>query len=225
MNKKINIEKKLDFTKEIDEITAISLEHDLSFTNSNNINGNLIVSGRYKTTLAAQFDEEFSYKIPVDISLTDNMDTEKSKVDITDFAYDIVDNKSLLCKIELLIDGMIIEEIDRECDGDPVEIKDLELPKIDDKKEIEDVEVLEEEASNESEVDSDISGEDRSLFNIDTNETYGTFIVYLVGQNETINTILSKYNTTLEEIEKYNDIKDLSAGTKLVIPLLKDHEE
>ena len=40
--------------------------------------------------------------------------------------------------------------------------------------------------------------------------------------NETINTIISKYNTSLEEIEKYNDLKELSVGSKLIIPLLKN---
>ena len=56
-------------------------------------------------------------------------------------------------------------------------------------------------------------------------ETFGTFIVYIVRQNESINSIISKYNTSLEEIEKYNDIKDLSIGSKLIIPLLKNESK
>ena len=47
----------------------------------------------------------------------------------------------------------------------------------------------------------------------------------MVRQNETINSIISKYNTSLEEIEKYNDIKDLSIGSKLIIPLLKNESK
>ena len=81
-----------------------------------------------------------------------------------------------------------------------------------------DADIVEEEVNEEDRDDSEVK-----LFNIDDNsETFGTFIVYMVRQNETINTIISKYNTSLEEIEKYNDLKELSVGSKLIIPLLKN---
>ena len=124
MKKKINIEKKLDFSKQIEEITAISLDNNLSFIDGSNINGYFIVSGKYKTTLAAQFDEDFSYKIPVEISLTDEVDVNNSKVNITDFIYEISDDKSLLCNVELLIEGVEIN-VDRECDGESIEKKEI----------------------------------------------------------------------------------------------------
>lgn len=218
MNKKVNIEKTIDFSKSISEITAISLEHDLKFLDSENIEGNLIISGKYKTTLAAEIEEEFNYKIPVEITLTDSIKLDTSKINIDDFSYDVVDGKSLLCNIQLLIEGEIIEE-ERACDGDLTDIKDLDLPKIDKKNE--EVEVL--EVKEETREDNN---EDNFLFNIDSSkETYGTFIVYMVRQNETINTIISRYNTSLEEIEKYNDLKDLSIGQKLIIPLLKNEDK
>ena len=53
-------------------------------------------------------------------------------------------------------------------------------------------------------------------------ETYGTFLVYIVRQNESINSIIEKYNTNIEEIEKYNNISELNIGTKLIIPILND---
>lgn len=235
MKKKINIEKKLDFSKMISEITAISLEHDLKFVDEENITGNLIVSGKYKSTIAAQIEDVFEYKIPVEISLTDRMDREGSKVDITDFSYEIYEENFLNCKIELLVDGIEIID-DRECDGDPIDTKELEVPVIDKKLESstqeksrndnldnnsfeEDLDNIEVSSSNCENID------DNSFFNIDSSkETYGTFIVYIVRQNETINSILEKYDTSLEEIEKYNDIKDLSIGTKLIIPLLKSED-
>ena len=78
--------------------------------------------------------------------------------------------------------------------------------------------------SKDNDFNVDSKDENESLFvHLDENsETYGTFIVYIVRQNETINSIIEKYNTSIEEIEKYNDIKDLSIGTKLIIPLLND---
>ena len=56
----------------------------------------------------------------------------------------------------------------------------------------------------------------------DDTDTYGTFVVYIIRQNESINSILEKYPTSLEEIEKYNDINNLSIGTKLIIPLINE---
>ena len=40
-----------------------------------------------------------------------------------------------------------------------------------------------------------------------------------IVSNESINSIIEKYNTTIEELEKYNDIKEINIGTKLIIPL------
>lgn len=222
MNKKVNIEKKIDFSKSIGEVTAISLEHDLKFIDGWNIDGNLIVSGKYKTTLVAEKEEVFNYKIPIEITLTDFLDINTANINITDFVYDIVDDKSLLCKIELIIDGSVVEE-NRECDGDVIEEK--EIPKIDDSKK--DEEILDADIEDEEDIlDEEEKVDEKELFNIDNSkETFGTFIVYIVRQNESINSIISKYNTSLEEIEKYNDINDLSIGSKLIIPLLKNESK
>lgn len=227
MKKKINIEKKLDFSKMISEITAISLEHDLNFIDDYNIEGNLIVSGKYKSMVASQIEEEFEYKIPVEISMTDRVNRNNSKVDIIDFSYDIYEESFLNCKIELLVDGEEILDDDRECDDDPIDVKEVEIPRINDDNK-EEREELDEEKKLSVDLDNDSESDcidNNTFFNIDSSkETYGTFIVYIIRQNETINSILEKYNTTIEEIEKYNDIKDLSIGTKLIIPLLKNNE-
>ena len=62
-----------------------------------------------------------------------------------------------------------------------------------------------------------------SIFNInDDNETYGTLLVYVVKENETINSIITKYKTTIEELEKYNDLNALATGSKLIIPLMNE---
>ena len=100
----------------------------------------------------------------------------------------------------------------RECDGDLKTDEEIEIPVK------ENVEVLQEE-----EVVNDNSSTDNNkslFFNFsDEAETYGTFLVYIVRQNETINTIIEKYNTSLEELEKYNDLNNLGIGTKLIIPV------
>ena len=107
---------------------------------------------------------------------------------------------------------------DRECDGD--KNKEKEIPK-------KEVEEIIEERHDEEEIEEilDEKKEEINIMNFDDdNETYGTFVVYIVRQNETVNSILEKYNTTIEELEKYNDLKNINIGTKLIIPILKDKD-
>ena len=258
MKKNINIEKSLEFSSMIGEISAISLEHNLKFISNDEISGDLIVSGRYKSTSASQIEEEFDEKIPISISLLEKVDVNTSKIEISDFYYDIIDSSSLKCNIDLLIDALeliddrgCLQEDERECDGDPIDQKEIEIPKIEntiitDKGN--DLEVNDNTERTDDDIkdtknsmfDDDleninlesIASEDNNneeteslFFNFDSSkETYGTFIVYIVRQNETINSILEKYNTSLEEIEKYNDVKDISIGSKLIIPLLNEKD-
>ena len=215
MKKKVSFEKKIDFPTMIGEISAISLEQDLRFTDESNIEGYFLVAGKYKQTEASRLEEDFSYKIPTEIALTEKMDLNTSNIEITDFSYEVENDDSIVCHIELLIEGLeLVEEEEtleeRECDGDIVE-KEIEIPVIG-----EDEEVMTEVEENH---------EKKSSFFFDVEEdsdTYGTFIVYLVRQNESIQSIIEKYHTTLEEVEKYNDVHNINVGSKLIIPILND---
>ena len=228
MKKKVTFDKSMEFPSMIGQISAISLDSALRFVDEANIEGDLIVSGKYKLTEASQLEEDFYYKIPIEITLTENLDIDHSSIEISDFTYEIQDNM-LICHIELFIDGIeiikenIVEE-ERECDGEEkmeseIEIphKDIEEKIVKEEKKIEnDVNILN---KNEEKVEKDNS----LFFNFkDDDDQYGTFIVYIVRQNETINSIIEKYHTTIEEIEQYNDIKDIQSGTKLIIPAHND---
>ena len=86
-----------------------------------------------------------------------------------------------------------------------------------------DIVVTKKEVAETIDINKDDKVENTSIFNInEDSETYGTLLVYIVRENETINSIITKYNTTIEELEKYNDLKDLSIGTKLIIPLVNE---
>lgn len=226
MKKKINIEKRVDFPTMIGEITAISLDHDLKFIDNLNVNGDLILSGKYKMTEASRLEEEFLYKFPIEIALTEKLDLNTTKIEISDFYYEIENDDIMKCHVDLDIEGLEVVDFcddlfeDRECDGD--KNKEVEIPK----KEVIEPPV-EEERHDEEEIEELIEDkkEEINIMNFDDeNETYGTFVVYIVRQNETVNSILEKYNTTIEELEKYNDLKNINIGTKLIIPILKDKE-
>lgn len=238
MKKKINIEKRIDFPTMVGEITAISLEKDLKFVSEDEIEGNLILSGKYKLTEASRLEEDFNYKIPISINLMEKLDINTCTIEISNFTYDMQKENIMICTIELLIDGLeLLEEENRECDGD---IKEIEIPvkeeidKIVQTKETEKetkeenttIEEKKEVISKEKAMeiaDKKIAKTDMNIFNInDDTETYGTLLVYIVKENETINTIITKYKTTVEELEKYNNLKDLTTGTKLIIPLINE---
>ena len=242
MKKNIKFEKRIDFPTMVGEISAISLEKDLKFIDSSNIEGNLILSGKYKLTEASRLEEEFNYKLPIEISLTEKLDTKTSSVEISNFTYEMQDENIMMCNIELMIDGLELIEDDRECDGEG-DVKEIEIPIIENKIEqnIKNQEPIKQEKTNKDEVEEEkvkkritkqettkeeITEETETetnsfhLFDItESDETYGTLLVYIVRENETLNSIITKYNTTIEELEKYNDLKDLSIGTKLIIPV------
>ena len=238
MKKKINIEKRIDFPTMVGEITAISLEKDLKFVSEDEIEGNLILSGKYKLTEASRLEEDFNYKIPISINLMEKLDINTCTIEISNFTYDMQKENIMICTIELLIDGLeLLEEENRECDGD---IKEIEIPVKEEIDKIVQTKETEKETNEENTTieekkeviskekameiaDKKIAKPDMNIFNInDDTETYGTLLVYIVKENETINTIITKYKTTVEELEKYNNLKDLTTGTKLIIPLINE---
>ena len=110
MRQIVSLEKEIVFKTMIGEICSISLEHDLAFINESEIDGNLIISGTYKMTEASTLEEEFNYKIPVEIMLTTNLLEDKRKIDINDFTYKIINEEALNIKVEILIEGL--EKVD-----------------------------------------------------------------------------------------------------------------
>ena len=210
MKKNISFEKKIEFPTMIGEICAISLEQDLKFLDESTIEGDLLLTGRYKLTEASRMEEDFHYKIPTEISLTEKLDISTSKIEISDFTYEI-ENENMICHIELLLEGLEKieekeEQEERECDGDLLE------------------EVVEEKEEKMEEIPEKKNEETKDLFlNLeDDKDTYGTCVVYMVRQNESIHEIIEKYHTSMEEVEKYNNLKEISIGSKLIIPLLHD---
>ena len=60
-----------------------------------------------------------------------------------------------------------------------------------------------------------------NLFNTDSfsNDTYATYYVYIIKEDDTIDKVLEKFQTTKEILMNYNDIDNLKKGNKLIIPV------
>ena len=54
--------------------------------------------------------------------------------------------------------------------------------------------------------------------NLDNTETYTTYYVYIVKEEDTIDKIISLYGVTKDDIENYNDITSIKPGDKVIIP-------
>ena len=113
MRKVISFDKELEFKTMIGEITSISLDQDLSFQDDSTVSGDLVVSGKYKLTAASRLEDDFLFHLPMEIVLTERLDSKTRNVTIEDFRYEVEDNDILLCHIDLLVEGVeIIDDIE-----------------------------------------------------------------------------------------------------------------
>ena len=77
-----------------------------------------------------------------------------------------------------------------------------------------------EKSSAEVTSDDDNHHDVGSLFSSfkDSDETFATYSIYIVRQNDTVEAIMEKYQVSREELESYNDLTNLTIGSKVIIP-------
>lgn len=51
-----------------------------------------------------------------------------------------------------------------------------------------------------------------------TSETYKTYSIYIVREDDSLEDIMKKYNVKRENLEEYNNLSEVKKGTKLIIP-------
>ena len=217
MKKLIPFQKDLNFDNKIHEISSISLEHTLKLNEGNQISGEFIVSGTYKLTEASINVDPFEYILPFSISIDKKYETKNINVDINDFYYELVNNQTLSINIEVVIDNLEEKEeifVTKEKTVIPNEPEDIRE------------EITNEEKQEETETVSKTENENtettKSIFeNLDENERYAVYKVHVVTENDTVESIIQKYQITKEELEAYNDLNDVQMGSKLII---KDNE-
>ena len=269
MKKIVPFNNVLDFNTDVKEITAISLEHEIN-KSPDIISGVFYISGEYKITEGLLDKEKFNFELPFDIALSNNYRNDTLLVDIDDFRYELISDKSLKVNIDLYIDGELEEPAPRETIKETLDFLDREYleeeieyegnideEKIDNyeeslekNKEIEEknnytyekeekveperidllkemltnkekempIEPIELNITNNNDNDNENKNVSNNMFDTSNEENYVTYRVYKVLDSDNLDTILTKYNITKEQLSKYNNIENINTGDKLIIP-------
>ena len=212
MNKIIPFNKDITFNDKIGEIESIALDDTLKFTDSHTIKGDLIVRGCNRNQ---DVSNDFSYPIPALITVDDKYNTEKASIMVDDFYYEIINDNILRVKIDLMLDDLyyndveVVKEIREVTFEDEIKDKEeaLEInPKIEEKEEV----IEKKEKKDVMDLFKDTNSNEE--------KEYSIYRVYIVEENDTLNSILDKYKVTKEDLEEINDLSNLKSGVKLIIP-------
>lgn len=229
MKEIIPIKKEFIFNTKIGEITDISLDYDYKIKEEL-IEGNIDVSGSYKMTEASVVTEDFFYRIPFSLAISKRIKQDTINIEIDDFKYTF-DKDILKINIDLLLtcdeEENIKEEtfnIDEYFENIKNEEKEVEL-----ENEINNIPFDINENNIEVENKDNINID--NITNITTNITnniindekkYYKYKVYIIRQNDTIDSICNKYNITVNELKEYNNIENINIGDKLIIPYINE---
>ena len=248
MKKIIPFTKDIKFNTKIYEISSISLENTLVVDDSGEISGEFIVSGDYKMNDSSINTEPFIYGLPFDITIDDYYDNSSIKIDIDDFKYEIINEEILRVNIDVLLEGKVKidkeekEEEKEEINPDVIIDARKELEK---KEEIKENKILDEYIGIKKENKDMIEEKDlfkqtednttmvikeendnkvTSIFEnfSSEDEKYVSYYVHIVRENDTLESISMKYNVSIDDINKYNDNKQITQSSKLIIPYIND---
>lgn len=239
MKQIIPFKKELPFKTKVSDITSISLEREINVLDDGIVTGVFHITGDYKMNEGSINRENFSFDLPFDITLDPRYDVKTVSSDIEDFYYDVINDNTLKVNIDLYVEAEYLPEseikeevIEISDDDTREEMKDdLQEDIINDGNNVDEDTILEVEPIKIEKLD-DIhedkkEGENREetidlgmdLFsNLDSTETYTTYYVYIVKEEDTVDKILIKYGITKEELESYNDITEIKPGDKVIIP-------
>ena len=190
MKKVYSFKKEVLFNNNIYDVLSIAIDKKLSI-DGYAIKGKFNINGEY--LIKENEKDKFDIEIPYLNYIEDDYDISKVKIDIDDFYYEIKDSNKLVINIDISVDGL--ELIERCIDDSLPEGNEYDI-----ETDIEDV------------VDDNIE-----VFNT-TSTNYVTYKVCIVRENDTIESIIEKYNTTLDKIKEYNVINELNIGDKIIIP-------
>ncbi len=217
---KIPFESTIEFKTNIYEITKMSLEHEFN-VNDGVVLGNFYISGEYRAFEVSVNKEPFKYTLPFTVELNNRILNDTLEFNIEDFSYDIVDNNKLKVNIEYSLEA----EERKEEDGEEKEEDREELfEKVSEEEldsEVEDLTNLlennEEDIPKEERISSEEENEVLNTISGD-DDTFVTYHVHIVMENETLESISALYNVPASLIKEYNNDLDINTGDKILIP-------
>lgn len=232
MNQKIEFKKDCMLKTYVSSITDISLTHDYKILDDT-IEGYFDVTGSYKVTMSSVETESFMFTIPFTIALSSLIDKDTIDLKLSDFNYSVekdvlhlkmfldMDYQEIEIKEDIKdneeIDNMINDLIDKESTTNiksPSEFhNEVMLDNVIDSKE----EVSTKEKVSEKNFNT--------IFNEVKESNFSKYKVYIMRSEDTLESILVKYNVTMDEIKEYNDIDNINIGSKIVIPYNKNEQD
>lgn len=239
MNTKIPFTKDITFEKKVCEITSISLEHEIK-VEEGILKGNFIVSGDYKSHEVSVNKEPFSYMLPFEIELASDIDTDTIEFMIDDFTYEIIDNTDLRVNIDFNIlanKKEVVEEPEENIFEDASNLFDTDneveelIPEVKEEvreEEQDSLEEIQEEDRNQVVIPSmedkkeetiEVVSEDTIINSISNkDDEYTTYHIHMVSDGETVETICTMYNSNMNILGEYNELKEVNVGDKIIIP-------
>ncbi len=232
MNQKIEFKKDCMLKTYVSSITDISLTHDYKILDDT-IEGYFDVTGSYKVTMSSVETESFMFTIPFTIALSSLIDKDTIDLKLSDFNYSVekdvlhlkmfldMDYQEIEIKEDIKdneeIDNMINDLMDKESTTNiksPSEFhNEVMLDNVLDSKE---------EVSTKEEVSEKNFN---TIFNEVKESNFSKYKVYIMRSEDTLESILVKYNVTMDEIKEYNDIDNINIGSKIVIPYNKNEQD
>lgn len=233
MKQIIPFKKEITFKTMICKITSISLEHTLELKDEYNIMGDFIVSGSYKMTEASQIDEEFSYKVPIEIAIDSKYDTSNITLEIDDFVYEVIDEEKLLLNIDLCIDNLELkqeekkeEEVETIFSHDEYEELDNTLSEIEEDLKEEDKELVRNE---EEEPEEDVVRHDDLFLDTSKEEKLEIPInidsIHSSNNNPTLNISNTVTNPNTEDNTNNVDMNNDNSDIPSIFSAFKDTDE
>ena len=211
--------KDLEFQTKVNEVTSISLERDFT-VKEGNVTGNLYVTGEYKSHEISANVNPFNYKIPFTIGIPDNINKDSVKLEINDFAYEMLGDTGISVHIELILSGDEVEVVEVEPEPKEVEVDSDEIIRMLEETKNEKDEKINEEQEEIPRHDEELKISDTNILLNSTSNTdeYITYHIHVLKEGETIASIASLYNIKESTLQEYNDLTNVTAGYKIVIP-------
>ena len=248
MKENKHIEKELLFKNNVKDITSISLDSNYKVEGQKIVGNFIIEGEYkiHEVSINKEkfdFKIPFSYELNNDIDtktikvdITNFIYDYKKDELVVNIDYEITgDKKSVLLfddeeSLDEFLSKREIEVIDIRDTSKEENKKDenkdrksIEKEIIDAKKELsledtreelnnDNINIIEEEDRDKIETDSIIN----SINN--NNDNFVTYKIYKIHENETLESIVIKYHTTIDDLKEYNDLNNLNIGDKIIIP-------